>query len=108
MSGEALPDAALPDEALPRITRQRITRQRLFCNASLGLAVVLSCAPSTRYEQPDALRGYEILVTSQDSLGRGIAQGLARRGFRVRTRVRGGGRASPDARARTFRGTDPP
>jgi len=122
MSGEALPDAALPDEALPRITRQRITRQRLFCNASLGLcnaslglcnaslglAVVLSCAPSTRYEQPDALRGYEILVTSQDSLGRGIAQGLARRGFRVRTRVRGGSRPTAYLLAFIFRETDPP
>ena len=122
MSGEALPDAALPDEALPRITRQRITRQRLFCNASLGLcnaslglcnaalglAVVLSCAPSTRYEQPDALRGYEILVTSQDSLGRGIAQGLARRGFRVRTRVRGGSRPTAYLLTFMFRETDPP
>ncbi len=108
MLGEALPDAALPDEALPRITRQRITRQRLFCNASLGLAVVLSCAPSTRYEQPDALRGYEILVTSQDSLGRGIAQGLARRGFRVRTRVRGGSRPTAYLLTFMFRETDPP
>src|SRR5439155_25402503 len=91
LPGATLPGATLPGEALlDTAIRRRITRQRLFCSASLGIAFVLSCAPPTRYEQPDALRGYEILVTSHDSLGRGIAQGLARRGFRVRTRVRGG------------------
>jgi hypothetical protein len=68
----------------------------------------LACAPPTRYEQPDALRGYEILVTSHDSLGRGIAQGLARRGFRVRTRVRGGSRPTAYLLAFIFRETDPP
>jgi len=124
LSGETLPDEALSSEALSttalqRITRPRITRQRLFCNASLGIAfvlcnaffgfaVVLSCAPPTRYEQPDALRGYEILVTSHDSLGRGIAQGLARRGFRVRTRVRGGSRPTAYLLAFIFQETDPP
>jgi len=113
MSGETLPDEALSSEALSttvlqRITRQRLTRQRLFRNASLGIAFVLSCAPATRYEAPDALRGYEILVTSQDSLGRGIAQGLARRGFRVRTHVRGGSRPTAYLLAFIFRETDPP
>jgi hypothetical protein len=102
LSGEALPTTAL------RTAPQRITRQRLFCNGLLGIAFVLSCAPSTRYEQPDALRGYEILVTSQDSLERGIAQGLARRGFRVRTRLRGGGRPTAYLFAFIFRETDPP
>ncbi|PYP51072.1 MAG: hypothetical protein DMD45_09005 [Gemmatimonadetes bacterium] len=71
-------------------------------------ALVVSCAPATRYEPPDALRGYEILVTSQDSLGRGIAQGLARRGFRVRSRVRGGGRPTAYLVAFIFRETEPP
>ena len=71
-------------------------------------AFVVGCAPSTRYEQPDALRGYEILVTSQDSLERGIAQGLARRGFRVRTRLRGGGRPTAYLFAFIFRETEPP
>lgn len=113
MSGEALPDGALSSEALSRtalqrITRPRITRQRLFCNASLGIAFVLSCAPATRYEAPDALRGYEILVTTQDSLARGIAQGLARRGFRVRTDVRGGSRPTAYLFAFIFRETEPP
>jgi len=68
----------------------------------------LACAPPTRYEQPSALRGYEILVTSQDSLGRGIAVGLARRGFRVRTRVRGGSRPTAYLFTFTFRETEPP
>jgi len=113
MSGEALPDGALSSEALSRtalqrITRPRITRQRLFCNASLGIAFVLSCGPATRYEAPDALRGYEILVTTQDSLARGIAQGLARRGFRVRTDVRGGSRPTAYLFAFIFRETEPP
>jgi len=108
MSGETLPDEALSSEALSTTVLQRITRQRLFRNASLGIAFVLSCAPATRYEAPDALRGYEILVTSQDSLGRGIAQGLARRGFRVRTHVRGGSRPTAYLLAFIFRETDPP
>jgi hypothetical protein len=68
----------------------------------------IACAPATRYEAPDALRGYEILVTSQDSLARGIAQGLARRGFRVRTHVRGGSRPTAYLFAFIFRETDPP
>jgi NAD(P)-dependent dehydrogenase (short-subunit alcohol dehydrogenase family) len=71
-------------------------------------AFVVSCAPSTRYEAPEALRGYEILVTSQDSLGRGIARGLARRGFRVRTHVRGGGRPTAYLFTFIFRETEPP
>ena len=113
MSGEALPDGALSSEALSRtalqrITRPRITRQRLFCNALLGIAFALSCAPANRYQAPDALRGYEIVVASQDSLVRGIAQGLARRGFRVRTHVRGGSRATAYLFAFIFRETEPP
>jgi hypothetical protein len=106
--GEALSSEASSTTALQRIIPQRLTRQRLLCNAVLGFAVGLSCAPPTRYEQPDALRGYEILVTSHDSLGRGIAQGLARRGFRVRTRVRGGSRPTAYLLAFIFRETDPP
>jgi hypothetical protein len=111
--GEALPDGALSGEALSttalrRITRPRRTRQRLFRTASLGIAFVSSCAPATRYQAPDALRGYEILVTGQDSLDRSIAQGLVRRGFRVRTRVRGGGRATAYLFTFLFRETEPP
>ena len=49
-------------------------------------ASILACAPPARYEQPPALRGYEILITRRDSLGQGIAEGLRRRGFTVRRR----------------------
>ena len=90
-----------------RCTTLRRYVVRLGVVASCNV-VSLACAPSTRYEQPDALRGYEILVTSQDSLERGIAQGLARRGFRVRTRLRGGGRPTAYLFAFTFRETEPP
>ncbi len=76
--------------------------------AVLGNALVSSCAPATRYEQPSALRGYDILITRRDSLGRELAQGLKRRGFTVRQHVRGGGRATAYLFAFTFRETDPP
>ena len=94
-----------------RHVASRPARTRLFVR--LGVIAScnvfsLACAPATRYEAPDALRGYEILVTSQDSLGRGIAQGLARRGFRVRTHVRGGSRPTAYLLAFIFRETDPP
>ena len=61
---------------------------------------VVACAPPTRYEQPSALRGYEILITDRDSLRQGIAGGLERRGFKVRRHVRGG--SGPTAYLLTF------
>ena len=76
--------------------------------ALVGNAVISACAPATRYEQPSALRGYDILITRHDSLGRELALGLKRRGFTVRQRVRGGGRATAYLFAFTFRETDPP
>ena len=82
-------------------------------NAFLGLAVVgnavvLSCAPPTRYEQPSALRGYDILITQRDSLGQGVAEGLRRRGFRVRREVRGGSRPTAYLLTFTFQEAEPP
>ena len=91
-----------------RCLEQRSVVQRSVVLCVVASYVVLGCAPATRYEAPDALRGYDILVTSQDSLGRGIAQGLARRGFRVRTRVRGGSRPTAYLLTFIFRETDPP
>jgi hypothetical protein len=89
--------------------RRRTTLRRYVVRLGVVASyVVLGCAPATRYEAPDALRGYDILVTSQDSLGRGIAQGLAGRGFRVRTRVRGGSRPTAYLFTFIFRETDPP
>ena len=79
---------------------------------SVGLCVVASCvwscAPATRYEQPAALRGYDILITRRDSLGQGLAEGLRRRGFTVRQHVRGGSRPTAYLLAFTFRETEPP
>ena len=71
-------------------------------------AVALGCAPPTRYEQPSALRGYEILITRRDSLGQGIAEGLRRRGFTVRRHVRGGSRPTAYLLVFTFREAEPP
>ncbi|HKW41496.1 MAG TPA: hypothetical protein VJN39_09610 [Gemmatimonadales bacterium] len=77
-------------------------------NALLVNAFIISCAPARPYEEPSTLRGYEILITRHDSLGRDLAQGLARRGFAVRDRVRGGGRPTAYLFTFTFRDTDPP
>src|SRR2546423_1881240 len=88
--------------------RSVVQRSVVLCVVASCNVFSLACAPPTRYEQPSALRGYEILVTSQDSLGRGIAVGLARRGFRVRTRVRGGSRPTAYLFTFTFRETEPP
>jgi NAD(P)-dependent dehydrogenase (short-subunit alcohol dehydrogenase family) len=90
------------------VTRCTTLRRYVVRLSVVASSVVLGCAPATRYEAPDALRGYDILVTSQDSLGREIAQALARRGFRVRTHVRGGSRATAYLFAFIFRETDPP
>ena len=71
------------------------------------LATVLAgCAPATRYEQPSALRGYEILIIGRDSLREGIAQGLEHRGFKVRRQVRGGSGPTAYLLAFTFREAD--
>ena len=76
--------------------------------ALLGNAVILACAPATRYEAPSNIRGYEILITRQDSLGRDLAQGLRHRGFTVRDHVRGGSGPTAYLFAFTFRELDPP
>ena len=76
--------------------------------AFIGNAFVLSCAPPTRYEQPSALRGYEILITRRDSLGQGVAEGLRRRGFTVRRQVRAGSRPTVYLLTFTFREAEPP
>src|SRR5207247_9136194 len=109
--------AALRGEALPkkrcRMKRCGVRGSAVVGNAFLGLAVfgnavLLSCAPATRYESPSTLRGYEILITRRDSLGQGLAEGLRRRGFTVRQHVRGGSRPTAYLLAFTFRETEPP
>jgi hypothetical protein len=69
---------------------------------------ICSCAPPTRYEEPSALRGYEILITRRDSLGQGVAEGLRRRGFTVRRDVRGGSRPTAYLLTFTFQEAEPP
>ena len=72
------------------------------------LAALVACAPATRYEAPATLHGYEIVITRHDSLGRGITEGLRRRGFTVRDHVRGGSGPTAYLFAFTFRELDPP
>ena len=54
------------------------------------LAVLASCAPAIGYRAPGSVRAYDILVTRKDSLSREIGRGLKRRGYSVRTAVKGG------------------
>ena len=94
--------------------RRHVTRKPSLTRWLVQLGVVelatlfAGCAPATRYEQPSALRGYEILITRRDSLGQGIAEGLRRRGFTVRRDVRGGSRPTAFLLAFTFREAEPP
>ncbi|PYP75665.1 MAG: hypothetical protein DMD25_12520 [Gemmatimonadetes bacterium] len=96
----------------PTLRRHVVRRPawwRLFVQRSvIASYVVLACTPPTRYEQPSALRGYEILITRRDSLGEEIAAGLEHRGFTVRRHVRGGGRPTAFLLAFTFRDPEPP
>jgi len=55
------------------------------------LAVLASCAPAIGYRAPGSVRGYDILVTRKDSLSREIGRRLKRRGYSVRSAVKGGG-----------------
>jgi hypothetical protein len=55
-----------------------------------GSAFVLACAPVTRYRPPSGLREYQILVSRTDSLSQAVGRGLKRRGFTVRTALKGG------------------
>jgi hypothetical protein len=91
--------------------RARVLRRVVRCGAvalGLGAAACGACAPATRYESPGSVRGYDILITRQDSLARAIADGLRRRGFTVRDHVTGGGRPTAYLFAFLFRETDPP
>ncbi len=72
------------------------------------MTLLSACAAPPHYEEPSTLRGYEILITRQDSLGRAVAQGLRRRGFTVRGQVRGGGPPTVYVLTFPFRETEPP
>src|SRR3989442_2870317 len=81
---------------------------RLIQRSVVASYVVFGCAPPTRYEQPSALRGYEIVITRRDSLGQGVAEGLRRRGFTVRRDVRGGRKPTAYPLTLTFPEAEPP
>jgi len=68
----------------PRLFRQ-------LGNAVSGSALLVSCAPAIGYRAPGSVRAYDILVTRRDSLSREIGRGLRRRGYSVRSAVKGGG-----------------
>jgi len=95
-------------------SRRHVARQPGLTWSTLQLGIVelatllSACAPPTRYEQPSALRGYEILITRRDSLGQGVAEGLRHRGFTVRREVRGGSRPTAYLLTFTFQEAEPP
>ena len=75
----------------------------------VGLVTVLAaCATPAHYEPPSDLRGYELLITRDDSLGKDLADGLRHHGFTVRPAVRGGSRPTAYVLVFTFRETEPP
>lgn len=88
--------------------RHRAQGARALAQVILAAAGLLSCAPRAHYTPPATLAGYDILVTRDDSLGRGIVEGLGRRGFTVRTHVLGGSRPTAYLFAFVFRESEPP
>jgi len=69
-------------------------KRRLFRQLGIALTgnvVALGCAPVAGYRAPGSVRAYDILVTHHDSLSREIGRGLKRRGYSVRSAVKGGG-----------------
>src|SRR5438309_3738232 len=69
-------------------------KRRLFRQLGIALTgnvVALGCAPAAGYRAPGSVRAYDILVTHHDSLSREIGRGLKRRGYSVRSAVKGGG-----------------
>src|SRR5690348_8926560 len=91
-----------------RVGRGAVVGDAVLGLAFLGNALVLACAPPAHYEAPSDLRGYELLITRNDSLGKALADGLRHRGFTVRPAVRGGSRPTAYVLVFTFRETEPP
>jgi len=88
--------------------RSLVARARSAALWAVAWGLAIGCAPASRYESPDSMRGYDILITGQDSLAHALAAGLRRRGFTVRDRVRGGSGATATLLLFTFQETAPP
>jgi hypothetical protein len=69
--------------------RRHVTRVGQRAVACCLVAFCLSCAG---HRIPEPLRGYEVLVEGRDEQSVELARALRSSGFRVRDRVRGGGR----------------
>jgi hypothetical protein len=100
--------AHYPVKRCTTLRRYVVGRPGALLQLGLVASCIGSCAPTARYQQPSALRGYEILITRSDSLGQGIARGLRRLGYKVRDEVVGGGRPTAYVLTFTFRETEPP
>jgi len=55
------------------------------------LALLLACAPVTRYHMPSSVRGYAFFVPGTDSLSAALGMAMHRQGYVVLSKVRGGG-----------------
>jgi len=78
----------------------RIVRRSAVASGLLGVA----CATGSARRPPASLRGYDILITNQDSLSERLALALRRRGFTVRRKIRGG--SAPTAAVIMFSSKD--
>ena len=70
-----------------------------------ALAMVVACAPATRYHMPGSLRGYAYYVPGTDSLSRALDVALRHHGMVVLPRLRGG--AGPTAAVVHFQFGEP-
>jgi hypothetical protein len=59
---------------------------------TLALVAVITGCGGRAFHIPDNVRGYDIIVTGDDSVSRAFARELANEGFRIRSGVRGGNR----------------
>lgn len=55
------------------------------------LALLLACAPVTRYHMPSSVRGYAFFVPGTDSLDAALGLAMHRHGYVVLPKLKGGG-----------------
>lgn len=56
-----------------------------------SLALLMACAPVTRYHMPSSVRGYAFFVPGTDSLSAALGLAMHRQGYVVLSKVKGGG-----------------